>query len=205
MLVQYFLRTFKPKLLAFITRLIYIGSNVTIGKNFKTDTVPKILIDKQCKLIIGDNVEFRRNIEIRVHNSSKIIINNNIRIDRGVRLLSANKAVIDLAEGCRIGLYSVFNGGDSIFVGKKALISGFVYLQTSMHNHKSIDKPIQEQGFTHAPVVLEDDTWLGTHVVVLPGVVIGTKSVVGSNAVVSKSVLPNQVVVGIPAKPIIKK
>jgi acetyltransferase-like isoleucine patch superfamily enzyme len=205
MLTQYFLRTFKPVFFAFLTRIIYLSSNVSIGKNFKTDTIPKILIDNNCKLLIGDNVEFRRNVEIRVHNSSKIIINNNIRIDRGVRLLSTNKAVINLGDGCRIGLYSVFNGGDSISVGEKALISGFVYLQTSMHNYKTSDKAIQDQGFSHAPIILENDTWLGTHVVVLPGVTIGFKSVVGSNAVVSKSVLPNQVVVGIPAKPIKNK
>lgn len=202
MITQFFLRSFKPKLLAFLTRLFYFGSNIKIGKNFKTDTIPKILIDKGCTLFIGDNVEFRRNVEIRVHNSSKIIINNNVRIDRGVRLLSANDAIINLGKGCRIGLYSVLNGGDSISVGEKSLISGFVYLQTSMHNYNKSQKAVQDQGFTHSPIVLQDDTWLGTHVVILPGVTVGSKSIVGSNAVVSKSVEESQIVVGIPAKPI---
>lgn len=201
-IVQFYIRVFKPKLFALLTRIIYTGSNIKIGKNFKTDSIPRILIDKECKLIIGDNVEFRRNIEIRVHNSSQILFENNIRIDRGVRILSANKAIINISEGVRIGLYSVLNGGDSIFLGKKALISGFVYLQTSMHKFDSLGIAVQDQGFIHAPVYLEEDTWLGTHVVVLPGVTIGTKSIVGSNAVVSKDVSSNQVVVGIPAKSI---
>ncbi len=201
-IVQFYIRVFKPKALALLTRIIYSGSNIKIGKNFKTDSIPRILIDKKSKLVIGNDVEFRRNVEIRIHNSSQILIENNVRIDRGVRVLSANKAIINISEGVRIGLYSVLNGGDSIFLGKKTLVSGFVYLQTSMHKFDSLGVAVQDQGFVHAPVKLEEDTWLGTHVVILPGVTIGTKSIVGSNAVVSKNVLPNQVVVGIPAKSI---
>jgi acetyltransferase-like isoleucine patch superfamily enzyme len=185
-----------------LTKFVYAGSRVHIGSNFKTDSVPRIIVDKGCKLLIGNNVEFRRSIEIRVHGNSQVIIGNNTRIDRGVRLLSANKSNITIADGARIGLYTVFNGGDSISVGKKALVSGYVYLQTSMHGYGNKDQFVQDQGYTHAPVTLEEDSWLGTHVVILPGVVIGKGAVVGSNAVVTKNVEPYQVVAGIPAKPL---
>lgn len=201
-ITQYYVRTFRPRLMAFLTKVVYYGRNLKIGKGLRVDSIPRILIDKNAFLEIGDNVELRRNVELRVHGSSKVKIGNNVRIDRGVRILSANNSEIYLKDRCRIGLYSVLNGGDSISIGEKALVSGFVYLQTSMHQYKDSNKSVQEQGFTHSPVVLEDDTWLGTHVVVLPNVTIGKGSVVGSNAVVSKSVKPNQIVVGIPAKSI---
>jgi acetyltransferase-like isoleucine patch superfamily enzyme len=201
-LTQFFLRTLLPWWNGLLTRLVYSGSRVVIGKNFRTDSVPRILIDRYCSIVIGDNVEFRRNIEIRAHGQSRIFIGDSSRIDRGVRLLAANKAVIDIRKGVRIGLYTVLNGGDSISVGEKSLISGFVYLQTSMHRYLVKDIAVQDQHFDHAPVVLEEDTWLGTHVVVLPGVVIGKGSIVGSNAVVTKSIQPYEVVAGIPAKPI---
>jgi acetyltransferase-like isoleucine patch superfamily enzyme len=201
-ITQYYLKTFLPAWNAFITKVVYSGARVSIGKNFKADSVPRIIVDKNCSIHIGDNVEFRRNIEIRAHGISQISIGNNTRIDRGVRLLAANAAQINISEGARIGLYSVLNGGDSITVGKKALISGFVYLQTSMHGYSSKDKAVQDQGYDHAPVNLEDDAWLGTHVVVLPGVTIAKGGVVGSNAVVTKNVEPYQVVAGIPAKPL---
>ena len=201
-LVQFYLKNVRPAWCAWLTRLLYSGRRVKIGRNFRTDTVPRIIVDKNCRLSIGDNVEFRRNIEIRVHGSSKINVENNVRIDRGVRLLAANKSEINIREGVRIGLYTVFNGGDSIEVGKKALVSGFVYLQTSMHGFASKGQFVQDQGYQHAPVTLESDAWLGTHVVVLPGVVIGKGAVVGSNAVVTKNVDSYQVVAGIPAKAI---
>ncbi|TDQ09926.1 acyltransferase [Pedobacter metabolipauper] len=201
-LTQYFLRSFRPLLNSWITRFVYFGSNVTIGENFRTDSIPKIIIDPACQLHIGDHVEFRRSVEIRVHGTAQIFIGNKTRIDRGVRLLAANSAKIDIKDGVRIGLYSVLNGGDSITIGNKALVSGFVYLQTSMHGYASKDQAVQDQGYDHAPVVLEEDVWLGTHVVVLPGITIGKGSVVGSNAVVTKNIEQYQVVAGIPAKPL---
>lgn len=201
-LTQYYIKTFRPRFLALLTKLFYSGSRIRIGKNFKTDSIPKILVDKGCIITIGDNVELRRNIELRSHGSSSISIGNNVRIDRGVRILAANKSKILLGNKVRIGLYSVLNGGDCITIGNKSLVSGFVYLQTSMHgfSHKSVS--VQDQGYDHSPVELKEDAWLGTHVVVLPGVVIEKGGVVGSNAVVNKSVLPYQVVAGIPARPI---
>lgn len=201
-MVQYFLREFRPKFYGWLTKLIYAGSNVKIGRSFRCDSVPKILIDKTASLRIGDKVELRRNLEIRAHQHSAISVGNNVRIDRGVRILAANRAKVNIDDKVRIGLYTVLNGGDSIDVGKATLISGFVYLQTSMHGFKDRNVGVQNQGYNHAPVVLEEDCWLGTHAVILPGVTLGNGAVVGSNAVVTKNVQAFAVVGGIPAREI---
>ncbi|MCZ4319934.1 acyltransferase [Aequorivita viscosa] len=201
-LTQYYIRDFRPTFLGLLTRLVYFGSNIKIGNNFRTDSIPKIICDKKAKVEIGNDVEFRRSIELRAHNNSNIKIGSSTRIDRGVRILSTNNSIINIENGARIGLYSVLNGGDSITIGKKTLLSGFVYLQTSMHAFSSKKISIQDQGFIHSPVVLEDDVWIGTHAVIMPGVSLGTGSIVGSNAVVTKSVNNYEVVTGIPAKPI---
>jgi acetyltransferase-like isoleucine patch superfamily enzyme len=50
------------------------------------------------------------------------------------------------------------------------------------------------------PVVIEDDVWLGAGAVVLPGVTIGARSVVGARAVVTRPVPPDSLVVGNPAR-----
>lgn len=198
-IVQVFLNTIKPVLAGFLTRILYSGGSVSIGRNFKSDSIPRIIIDKSAKLVIGDGVQFRRNVEIRVHGNAVIYIGDNCRIDRGVRLLAANKAVIKLEKGVRVGLYTVFNGGDSVHIGEQSLISGFVYIQTSMHKYEG-GGDIQKQGYNHAPIIIEKDSWLGTHVVVFPGVVLGEGTVVGSNAVVNKSFEKGSIIGGVPAK-----
>ena len=111
---------------------MFSNKNLKIGKNFQCDTLPKTLINNGSTVEIGDHVVFRRNVEIRAHNGALLKIGNDCRIDRGVRLLANNKSKLELDNGVRVGLYSVFNGGDSIFIGENTLISGFVYLQTSM-------------------------------------------------------------------------
>lgn len=197
--IHQYLKAKKPQWKGAFFKILFASSRLKIGSNFQCDTFPSFIINKGCKVFIGDNVQFRRNIELRSHGSSSINIESNVRIDRGVRLLAANESMISIKKGARIGLYTVFNGGDNITVGEKSLISGFVYLQTSMHNYKK-GQNVQDQGYAHAPITLENDVWLGAHVVVLPNTVIGEGAVVGSNAVVTNSVQAFEVVGGVPAK-----
>ncbi|MBQ0735328.1 hypothetical protein [Aquimarina celericrescens] len=201
-LLRYYYRI-KPQISGFIFKLLFSHKKLKIGKNFQCDTFPKVLLDKTASIEIGNNVIFRRNVELRAHGTSKVNIGDNCRIDRGVRILGANKAQIVFEEGVRMGLYTVLNGGDSIRIGKKSLVSGYVYLQTSMHNYEG-NSSIQKQGYTHAPIDLGNDIWLGTHVVIFPGTTLGDKSIVGSSSVVNQSFDQNSIVAGIPAK-LIKK
>lgn len=53
-----------------------------------------------------------------------------------------------------------------------------------------------------APVVIEDDVFIGMHTLVLKGVTIGRGSVVGAGSVVSKSLPRFCIAVGNPAKPL---
>jgi len=194
----------KPKLLGKLVKFLFSGERIIIGKNFSCDSFPKLQIDRNSKLIIGDDVIFRRNVEIRCHNTAKIMIGDKNRIDRGVRILAANNSLTSLGHGCRIGLYSVFNGGDNIEIDENTLVSGFVYLQTSMHNYEG-DGNINAQGYQHAPIKLGKDCWLGTHAVIFPGTSLGDGCVVGSSSVVNKSFGENTIVAGIPAMKIKKR
>lgn len=51
-----------------------------------------------------------------------------------------------------------------------------------------------------APVIIENDCWLGVNAVVLKGVRIGHHAIVGANAVVTRDVAPHSIVAGVPAK-----
>jgi len=50
------------------------------------------------------------------------------------------------------------------------------------------------------PVVIEDEVWIGYGALILPGVTVGTQSVIGAGAVVTKDVPPRTIVAGNPAR-----
>jgi galactoside O-acetyltransferase len=50
------------------------------------------------------------------------------------------------------------------------------------------------------PVVIEDNVWIGSKVVILPGVRIGSRAVIGAGSVVTKDIPPRCVAAGNPAR-----
>lgn len=190
-----YLPLFKGKLF----RLLMSNKNLKVGANFKCDNWPSVWITDNGKINIGDNVHFRKNVELRCHQNAMIEIKGDNRIDIGVRILATNKSIIEIGKKTRIGLHSVLNGGDSISLGNNVLISGFVYLQTSNHNF-SKNREIMNQGYSHGPIKIENDCWIAAHVVVLPNITIEKGAVIGSNAVVTKNIKSDTINGGIPAK-----
>ncbi|PKF62518.1 acetyltransferase [Psychromonas sp. psych-6C06] len=50
------------------------------------------------------------------------------------------------------------------------------------------------------PITVQDDVWIGGNVVICQGVTIGARSVIAAGSVVTKDVLPDTLVGGMPAK-----
>ena len=53
---------------------------------------------------------------------------------------------------------------------------------------------------TTQKVIIEDDVWIGANTVILPGVRVGEKSIIGAGSIVTKTIEPFSVVYGNPAK-----
>ena len=194
----------RKKLWGDMTKLMNLGESVRIGSNFKCDSIPNIWRTAVARVEIGDNVHMRNGVEIRAHQNSHIIIGDNVRLDRGVRILATENAVVHIHSGCSIGLGTVLNGKESITIGKNVLISGYVYIQTSMHRY---DAPgaVKHLGNKCTPVVIEEGAWIGAHAIVMPGTTIGKGAVLGANAVLTKNAENNAIYAGVPAKLIRKR
>ncbi|MCR5713227.1 MAG: acyltransferase [Prevotella sp.] len=111
-----------------------------------------------------------------------------------------NNAVGDVIIGdhTRIGLHNTVIG--PVTIGSHVNLAQGITVTALNHNFDVQDKRIDEQGVNTVPVIIEDDVWIGANAVVLPGVRIGTHSVVAAGAVVTKDVLPHSLVAGVPAK-----
>jgi len=139
-------------------------------------------------------------------NPKAISVGKRVQIRKGARLEAVGswdgqKPKITIGDGTLIHLYFHCGAAESVIIGKNVLIAGRVYI--SDHDHEFVHPdlpPSQCRGLTKEPVVIEDGAWLGQGCVILKGVTVGERAVVGANAVVTKDVEPFTVVGGVPAK-----
>lgn len=80
-----------------------------------------------------------------------------------------------------------------ITIGDRVLVGPEVTLSTTGH---PVEVDERLDFITHAPILIEDDVWIGAAATVTPGVTIGHGSVVGAGAVVAKDVPPLSVMTG---------
>ncbi len=85
-----------------------------------------------------------------------------------------------------------------ITIGDNVFIAPNVCLVTEEH---ALDVEQRLKGLEYAyPINIGDNVWLCTGVIVLPGVTIGSNSVIGAGSVVTKDIPPNSLAVGNPCK-----
>ncbi len=83
-------------------------------------------------------------------------------------------------------------------VGDRAMFAPHVTVTTTGH---PVHPDLRRDGSQFsAPVVIEDDVWIGSNVVLLPGVTVGEGSVVGAGSVVTADVPRGVVAAGTPAR-----
>ena len=98
--------------------------------------------------------------------------------------------------------------GSKVFINNRVYISCSEKIEIGTHVDIADECLIIDNDFhgvgdklpKKAPIIIEDDVWLATRVIILKGVTIGKGSVVGAGSVVTKSIPPNSFAAGVPAK-----
>jgi len=112
----------------------------------------------------------------------RIYIGYNVFINRNVNIVAREKIII----------------GNNVMIGPNTVIN------SGSHKFEDKDKLIRDQGHKKAPIIINDNVFIGGNVFILPGVTIGEGAVVGAGSIVTKDVEAFTVVAGNPAK-IIKR
>ena len=123
-------------------------------------------------LQVGKNFSFRNNFSLRIKETGKIIIGENVFFNNG--------ASLNAIKEIRIGNNCIFGENVKIYD----------------HNHKYKDDSmlISKQGYSSKTIIIGDNCWIGSNVVILPGVKIGSNSVIGAGCIIYKDISCNTLV-----------
>ena len=101
-------------------------------------------------------------------------------------------------RNCTVNAFAVVRGditlGDAVRIGAHTSILAFNHTMTDPDT-EVFRQPISSRG-----IVIGNDVWVGSHVVILDGVTVGDKAVIAAGAVVTKDVPAGAVVGGNPAR-----
>lgn len=132
--------------------------------------------------------------------------------------VSIVRKILDIGYGCKIQKNVYFGNGMNVQIGNSCQINDNVRLDNvilgndvmigrdcivlgKMHNTKSIEVPMIKQGeISVKQTIIEDNVWIGSRVIIMPGVKLRKGCIVGAGAVVTKNTNCNAVYGGIPAK-----
>jgi acetyltransferase-like isoleucine patch superfamily enzyme len=101
-----------------------------------------------------------------------------------------------------IGNHSLINYGSSIAARASVKIGSYCHLghYTFVMDNDQHDVVRHMELPRSDPVIIEDHVWIGAKAVVLPGVRIGSRAVIGAGSIVTKDIPPRCVAAGNPAR-----
>lgn len=179
-----------------IKQLNLQGSGRIINANetyFDISSTSKIVLNGDLSLHYGFNGDNGRSSILHMGKGAEFIVNGEFKFFYGadIFLLPNSKLILGkdsyINSDCKIRCYN------RIVVGERCAIShDFTVMDSDGHPINGMQEV--------KPVIIEDNVWIGTRVIVLKGVTIGEGAVVAAGSVVTKDVPPHSLVAGAPAQ-----
>ncbi len=139
----------------------------------------RLVVSNHGQLWIGDRVRLKGlivPIELTTGTQGRLEIGDRTFINYGCSI--AAEKFIHIGADCSIGPYTNI-------------------IDNAFHQMDPERRNIMPES---EPVIIEDNVWIGTRSIILPGVTIGKDSVIGAGSVVTRDIPPRSVAAGVPAK-----
>lgn len=171
-------------------------------------TFPSRLRDRLYNVIFSALCGVRIRIvwsQVKIQGATKIRFGHRFMAGRGLWLQSIGDGVLTIGDNVNMSDWVHVGAMSSVTIGHGCLLGSKVLITDHSHG-TAVDiatvaplRPDARPLHTKGPVVIEDNVWLGDAVVVLPGVRIGSNSIVGANSVVTRDIPRNTIWAGVPA------
>ena len=145
------------------------------------------------KLQIPSLGKYGKNVQIRIFNSSKIISKKGLLMRSGVKIRTNKNGILQIGKNVGFNNNCLINCMDSIKIGDNVIFGQSVKIYDHDHDCKK-DGNIRNNGYMTAPIVINDNVWIGSNCVILKGTNIGSNCVIGANTVVYGTIPDNSIV-----------
>ena len=160
-----------------------------------------ILINENCQLTIGDRFKLGKGSRLYIQNNWEF--GNDVSIETNCAVFSREpnlygrlylKNNSHIADGCIIDV------SDDIIIMENVAIGPNCTFYTHDHEYTDFNLPAWGGEKYSKKIVVGKNSWLGSNVTILPGVIIGDHVVVAAGSVVTKDLDSKSVYGGVPAK-----
>lgn len=171
-------------------RVGFALAGIRWGRRWRIFGMPILQRHRGSRITLGDGLELRSTPR-----------SNPLRPFQPVVLSTRRPgAVIVVGDDCG-ATGAVLVADERIEVGNRVLFgANVVVTDTDFHPLDAEARRRAPQDGAHAPVIIEDDVFVGTQALILKGVRIGRGAVIGAGAVVTRAVPAGAVVAGNPAR-----
>jgi acetyltransferase-like isoleucine patch superfamily enzyme len=176
-----------PMILGSVGRNVVFGVGVTLRHPHKIHIGDNVVIDDQCCL------------DAKGTDNKGITIGTGVFVGRNT-ILSCKNGDIIIDDQANLGFNCEIFSASRVRVGKNILMAAYTYLVGGDHLYDRVDIPVLQQGRTARGIDVDDNVWLGAHVVVTDGSTIGRDAIIGAGAVVVGDIPEYAIATGIPAK-----
>ena len=168
---------------------------------------------KRSKAVVGEGLVINGLPTINICMGSTLRIGVNCKLNSGERAnplcghRKVNLSLVTPRSSLSIG-DNVGMSGVTIFCANSVQIGNFVNIGAGVQIYDTDFHPIDlyarrlhiENLIETAPVVIEDDVWVGVDVKILKGVRIGKGAIIGAGSIVTRSIPAMVVAAGVPAR-----
>lgn len=180
------------KFYPYINRMILKSYSAVLGKNIQISGKVHWLI-WGGKVRIGDNLYFSSGDAVNPIGSN---LQGAIYMENGASLTIGNDVGM---SSTRMWIHDSIKIGNHVKIGACVLMT-----DTDAHPMDFMARRSSNEETKSAPIVIEDDVWIGAHCIILKGVTIGARSIIGAGSIVTKSIPADRVAAGNPCR-VIKK